>query len=129
MTRVCQVKESKIHAVQLVPVAPKTLLMEGVSTHTSCVLQSVYLKQSTSCCDKSHGGTIMASLRSQVLGGYKRLLRARMVAFKDDVLMLEKSREQLRLETDKNRAVTDPKQIGERKEHGHVNTILDERHI
>lgn len=55
----------------------------------------------------------MASLRGQVLGGYKRLLRARVVAFKDDTFMLQKSKEQLRLETEKNLAVTDPKQIGE----------------
>lgn len=59
------------------------------------------------------GVDIMASLRAQVLGGYKRLLRARVVAFKDDHLMLFKSKEQLRQETEKNRAVTDPKQVGE----------------
>lgn len=55
----------------------------------------------------------MASLRREVLGGYKRLMRVRTLAFKDDTTMLQASREQLRIEFNKNRAVTDPSKIGQ----------------
>lgn len=56
----------------------------------------------------------MASLRREVLGGYKRLMRVRLIAFKDDSTMLEASKVQLRVEFNKNKAVTDPSKIGER---------------
>ncbi|CAM9832044.1 unnamed protein product [Pylaiella littoralis] len=53
----------------------------------------------------------MASLRREVLGGYKRLMRVRLIAFKDDSTMLEASKVQLRVEFNKNKAVTDPSKI------------------
>ncbi|CAN0520173.1 unnamed protein product [Ectocarpus sp. 12 AP-2014] len=53
----------------------------------------------------------MASLRREVLGGYRRLMRVRMVAFKDDTTMLEASKQQLRIEFNKNKAVTDHSKI------------------
>ncbi|CAM9776443.1 unnamed protein product, partial [Ectocarpus fasciculatus] len=53
----------------------------------------------------------MASLRREVLGGYRRLMRIRVVAFKDDSTMLEASKQQLRIEFNKNKAVTDPSKI------------------
>ncbi|CAN0090479.1 unnamed protein product [Ectocarpus fasciculatus] len=53
----------------------------------------------------------MASLRREVLGGYRRLMRVRVVAFKDDSTMLEASKQQLRIEFNKNKAVTDPSKI------------------
>jgi len=40
-------------------------------------------------------------------------MRVRLVAFKDDTAMLEASREQLRVEFNKNRAVNDPSKIGQ----------------
>lgn len=54
----------------------------------------------------------MASLRREVLGGYKRLMRVRLSAFKDDSTMIEASKQQLRIEFNKNKAVTDPSKIG-----------------
>ncbi|CBN76009.1 conserved unknown protein [Ectocarpus siliculosus] len=53
----------------------------------------------------------MASLRREVLGGYRRLMRVRVVAFEDDTTMLEASKQQLRIEFNKNKAVTDPSKI------------------
>lgn len=61
-----------------------------------------------------HHPTDMASLRREVLGGYKRLMRARLSAFKGDTTMLGASKEQLRIEFVKNQGVTDPAKIGER---------------
>lgn len=55
----------------------------------------------------------MALLRREVLGGYRRLMRVRVVAFKDDTTMLEASKQQLRIEFNKNKAVTDPSKIGQ----------------
>lgn len=55
----------------------------------------------------------MASLRREVLGGYRRLMRVRVVAFKGDSTMLEASKEQLRIEFNKNKAITDPSKIGD----------------
>lgn len=55
----------------------------------------------------------MASLRREVLGGYRRLMRVRLVAFKDDSTMLNASKEQLRIEFNKNRGITDPSKIGQ----------------
>ncbi|CAM9959230.1 unnamed protein product, partial [Ectocarpus sp. 13 AM-2016] len=55
----------------------------------------------------------MASIRREVLGGFRRLMRVRMVAFKDDTTMLEASKQQLRIEFNKNKAVTDPSKIGQ----------------
>ncbi len=40
-------------------------------------------------------------------------MRVRLVAFKDDTAMIEAAREQLRVEFNKNRAVTDPSKIGQ----------------
>lgn len=54
----------------------------------------------------------MASLRREVLGGYRRLMRARLTAFKGDTTMLNASKAQLRIEFSKNKEVTDPKRIG-----------------
>ncbi|CAM9747025.1 unnamed protein product [Ectocarpus sp. 4 AP-2014] len=53
----------------------------------------------------------MASLRREVLGGYRRLMRVRVVAFKGDTTMLEASKQQLRIEFNKNKAVTDPSKL------------------
>lgn len=53
-----------------------------------------------------------ASLRRQMLAGYKRVLRARLVAFKEDTLMLEDSRKQLKIEVLKNKDVADPAKLG-----------------
>lgn len=55
----------------------------------------------------------MASLRREVLGGYRRLMRVRLVAFKDDTAMLEAAKSQLRIEFTKNKDVTDPSKIGQ----------------
>lgn len=55
----------------------------------------------------------MASLRREVLGGYRRLMRVRVVAFKDDSTMLKASKVQLRKEFNKNKAITDPSKIGQ----------------
>jgi hypothetical protein len=52
------------------------------------------------------------SLRGQVLGGFRKLLRARSALFKDDVVALEESRHKLRDEFFKNDAATGD-QIGE----------------
>ena len=54
----------------------------------------------------------MTSLRREVLGGYRRLLRARLVAFKGDSTMLAASKQQLRLEFDNNKEIVNPKKIG-----------------
>ncbi|CAM9130699.1 unnamed protein product [Ascophyllum nodosum] len=53
----------------------------------------------------------MTSLRREVLGGYRRLLRARLVAFKGDSTMLAASKQQLRLEFDNNKEIVNPKKI------------------
>lgn len=63
----------------------------------------------TGCCCEC----AMASLRREVLGGYKRLMRVRLVAFKDDSAMLDAAKQQLRIEFNKNRGVTDPSKIGQ----------------
>lgn len=65
----------------------------------------------------------MASLRREVLGGYRRLMRVRMVAFKDDSTMIAASKQQLRIEFNKNKAVTDPSKIGE--QHSRARASLD----
>lgn len=54
----------------------------------------------------------MASLRREVLRGYKCLMRARLVAFKGDTQMLEASRAQLRVEFNKNKGLSEPSKIG-----------------
>ena len=40
-------------------------------------------------------------------------MRVRLVAFKDDSTMLNASKEQLRIEFNKNRGITDPSKIGQ----------------
>lgn len=55
----------------------------------------------------------MASLRREVLGGYRRLMRVRQIAFKDDAAVLEAAKSQLRIEFTKNKDVTDPSKIGQ----------------
>ena len=55
----------------------------------------------------------MASLRREVLGGYRRLMRVRLVVFKDDTAMVEAAKTQLRIEFTKNKDVTDPSKIGQ----------------
>lgn len=47
-------------------------------------------------------------------------MRARAVAFKDDTTVLEASREQLRIEFNKNRAVTDQSKIGQSSHVSHT---------
>lgn len=54
----------------------------------------------------------MASLRPQVLGGFKRVMRARAKAFKDDIMMLDAGKQQLREEVLKHKDLTDPAKIG-----------------
>jgi hypothetical protein len=51
------------------------------------------------------------TLRRAVLGGYKRLMRAREVVFKEDARALLQSRVQLRTEFDKNRNLTEESEI------------------
>lgn len=58
-------------------------------------------------------GWTMASLRREVLGGYRRLMRVRLIAFKDDSTVLEASKQQLRTEFNKNKGITDPSKIGQ----------------
>ncbi len=50
-------------------------------------------------------------MRTQVLGGFRRLLRARTKVFSDDVNAMEASRKQLRQEFLKQRNETDVKKI------------------
>uniref|UniRef100_A0A7S2C810 Complex 1 LYR protein domain-containing protein n=1 Tax=Florenciella parvula TaxID=236787 RepID=A0A7S2C810_9STRA len=55
----------------------------------------------------------MAAMRSQVLAGYRQLLRVRNVAFQGDALALEKSQEAIRMGFEANRLVSDEKEIKE----------------
>lgn len=41
-------------------------------------------------------------------------MRVRLAAFKDDSTMIEASKQQLRIEFNKNKAVSDPSKIGEK---------------
>ena len=50
-------------------------------------------------------------LRRAVLGGFKRLMRAREGVFREDALALAQSRVQLRVEFEKNRSVSEPGEI------------------
>ena len=52
------------------------------------------------------------ALRSSVISGYRRLLRARCVAFQGDELALNKSREALRQAFEDSRGESDKEKIG-----------------
>ena len=55
----------------------------------------------------------MSALRSQVLGGYRRLLRARLIPFASDASALSSSRAELRTQFLANKAVADDAKIRE----------------
>lgn len=53
----------------------------------------------------------MLSTRQQALSCYKRLLRTRLIVFKDDIFAIRKSHAEIRNAFEKNRNLSDPEQI------------------
>ncbi|CAM9901043.1 unnamed protein product [Discosporangium mesarthrocarpum] len=53
----------------------------------------------------------MVSMRREVLGGFKRLMRARLEVFREDTQAVDAARETLRAEFMKNSGETDPSKI------------------